>query len=564
MSEDAALTTARGHAPHPQGARSYTVFVIPHTHWDREWYRPFQVFRARLLDVIESVLDLLSSDPSYRRFTLDGQAVILDDYLALRPERRAEIVEHVRSGHLRIGPWYVLADEFLVSPEALVRNLELGLRTCEGFGPAMPVAYTPDSFGHVSQLPTIVTGFGLDAIVFERGVGDEGERLRGEFHWTGADGISTVFAVHLLTTYSGATALGHLDWELTDVYEPARAVSQARSVLFGPGDRPPDFPPWLRDAVMRLPGGAVSYATGPALIVLNGSDHLFAQPNVPDVLELLEAEFPDVDFVQADVEEFVNAARKPVGELAEYSGEFRGSRYHHVLSGVLSARGYLKQANHYAQNLLEREAEPLAALAALSGDPYPHALLREAWRLLLLNHPHDSICGCSIDPVHRQMLTRFEQVEQLGEEVKRRALVSLVGAPDDSHLAVFEPVPVGGRRVVTTRLELPVGESAGLRLEDVTGRELPRQTIASVRFAAGRSDMQVEDVELTFLAPVEPAGVSSVRVVRGERAKQQTAGSGTERVAGRSAAALTGPPLALYRCQLFAALPARHALPARC
>lgn len=511
----------------PQADRRYTVYVVPHTHWDREWYQPFQVFRARLVDVIDRVLELLAGDPRYRRFSLDGQAVVLDDYLEIRPEREAEIATRVREGRLRIGPWYVLADEFLVSPEALIRNLEHGIRRCRDFGEPLPVAYTPDSFGHIAQLPLLVAGFGLDTIVFERGVGDEGERLRGEFHWTAADGMTTVNAVHLLTTYSAATAWGHVDWELTDTYSAERAVRQARAVLFGLKGDTPEYPQWVLNALAKLPDGAAGYATTDALMVLNGSDHLFPQPNVPDLLEALEAAIPEATFIQSDVEEFVNAVKRPLGELERYQGEFRGSRYHHVLSGVYSARLYLKQANHAAEQLLEREVEPLATLAAVHGAPYPQAFVRDAWRTLLLNHPHDSICGCSVDAVHDEMMTRFAAVEQLGHDLTRRAVRALTGQDATLHgstgqsvaeirdagsLIVFNPVPAAGYGVVTATLRLPDGDAGRLRATDEFGRVLPLQVVTHRLPLPGRSDGHYDEAHLTVCTPLASLGLSTVQL----------------------------------------------------
>lgn len=497
-----------------------TVHFVPHTHWDREWYQPFAVFRARLVDVVDRVLELLEGDPRYRRFSLDGQAVVLDDYLELRPERAAAIAEQVRAGRLRIGPWYVLADEFLVSPEALVRNLALGRDTCRRFGPAMPVAYTPDSFGHIAQLPLIVKGFGLDAIVFERGVGDEGERLRGEFTWLAADGVHRVFAVHLLGTYSAAAAIGHRDWELSDDYDPDAARRQFTAFLYGSDELDDTFPEWLRESLTRIAGGSDAYATGQALLMLNGSDHLFPQPNVSDIVRDLDAAFEHVDVVHSDVEAFVRAAQAQDVPLESHSGEFRGSRYHHVLSGVLSARMYLKQANHHAETLLERYAEPLAALALQHGAPDPRALLGHAWRRLLLNHAHDSICGCSIDPVHREMLTRFEQVTQLGDDLCRRAIDHLANHRDDprderreaSQLALFNPLPVATAAVLRTELRLAPGSAARLRVLDADGRTLPHQLEVAAASAPGRALEAREDVRLTFSAELPPLGLTSARV----------------------------------------------------
>ncbi len=498
-------------SPNDAPRATLTAFVVPHTHWDREWYQPFEVFRARLVDVVDGVLALLAEpDGRYRRFTLDGQAVVLDDYLAVRPERRAEIEDRVRSGRLRIGPWYVLADEFLVSPEALVRNLRAGRAACEALGGAMPVAYTPDSFGHVAQLPLLVDGFGLKGVVFERGVGDEGERLGTEFRWVAADGRTEVFAVHLIGTYSSATALGHLDWEYHDAYDPERAASQVRAALFGPAAGEAAFPTWLRDALERLPDGVAGYTRSGHVLLLNGSDHLFAQRNLPEALDHVRAALPDVAFVHADVEEYVDAPRPPIGTLERFQGEFRSSRYHHVLSGVWSTRTPLKQANHAAETLLERYAEPLLTAAAVLRGHDDRALLDVAWRQLLLNHAHDSICGCSVDPVHRAMHARSEQVLQLGDELCRRAVAALTCDALEPTLAVFEPLPQAGWAVVHADLEVPAGHGGALTLLAEDGRTLPAQRRVARHPAPGRSDAEVDRVAFAFAAPTRPLGLTRV------------------------------------------------------
>lgn len=504
--------------------RRFTAFVIPHTHWDREWYQPFKVFQARLVDVIDSALDLLD-DPAYRRFTLDGQAAVLEDYLALRPEREGDLRRHVQAGRLRIGPWYVLADEFLVSPESLIRNLLVGGRVSRRFGDPLPVCYTPDPFGHISQLPLFADGFGLPAIVFERGLGDEGERLRGEFVWVAADGKTEVFTAHLIGTYSGATALGHVDWELTDAYDDDRAMGHLRAALYGvQGDEVADLPEWFRASLERVHGGLTAHATGSALILLNGSDHLFPQPNLPEVLRRASQAFPEIEFVQGDVEEFVTEARRTAAGLERFQGEFRGSRYQHILAGVLSARLYLKRENQACQTALEQYAEPLSALAWWASGRHQDALLREAWRLLLLNHPHDSICGCSVDAVHREMLTRFENVRQLGDDVCRRAFALLGGrrpsniqevhATAKDAITVFDPLPFARRAVVRHELDLPAGEAAGLAVLDASGRALNAQVTVTPGFAPGQSSVRVDHVVIDVLADLEPLGLTNLFLAR--------------------------------------------------
>ena len=181
---------------------THTLTIVPHTHWDREWYQPFQEYRIRLVQLTDRLLDLLAQDPEYLHFTFDGQTIILEDYLEIHPEQEETLRRYVREGRLLIGPWHILPDEFLVGPEATIRNLMLGDRISRRFGFKMDVGYIPDPFGHISQLPQIMRGFGLDAVVFWRGVGE----AHNEFRWAAPDG-SEVLVIHLRDGYGNAAHL---------------------------------------------------------------------------------------------------------------------------------------------------------------------------------------------------------------------------------------------------------------------------------------------------------------------------------------------------------------------
>ena len=95
--------------------RDYTMHVVSHTHWDREWYKPFQHFRMRLVDLTDGLLKLLETDPEYKVFTFDGQTIVLEDYLEIRPENEERLRKLVNEGRIIIGPWYNQPDEFLIS-----------------------------------------------------------------------------------------------------------------------------------------------------------------------------------------------------------------------------------------------------------------------------------------------------------------------------------------------------------------------------------------------------------------------------------------------------------------
>ena len=179
-----------------------TAYIVSHTHWDREWYETYQQFRLRLVRLMDKLLHILDTDPSYLYFMLDGQTIVLEDYLEIRPEREADLRRHIRSGRLLIGPWHVLPDEFLVSGEAIVRNLLLGKRTCAQFGGRMPVGYIPDPFGHISQIPQILRGFGMASAALRRGLDEHPTEL----NWQSPDG-STVLLCYLRDGYDNAARL---------------------------------------------------------------------------------------------------------------------------------------------------------------------------------------------------------------------------------------------------------------------------------------------------------------------------------------------------------------------
>jgi len=201
-----------------------TLHIVSHTHWDREWYRTFQDFRFRLVRLIDRLLDLLESEPEYRHFTLDGQTVVLDDYLTIRPEQEPRLRRLIETGRVHVGPWYVLPDEFLEGPEPMIRNLLIGQQGCRRFTaerqPMEAIAYIPDSFGHVSQIPQIAAGFGMAAACVWRGIGPAPT----EFRWASPDGTECLM-LNLRESYSNGA------WLASDVDGFVRELGHARDAL---------------------------------------------------------------------------------------------------------------------------------------------------------------------------------------------------------------------------------------------------------------------------------------------------------------------------------------------
>jgi alpha-mannosidase len=462
-----------------------TVHLIAHTHWDREWFLPFQSFRIRLVHLVDRLLEILAADPGFTHFMLDGQTIVVDDYLEVRPGRRAEIAAHVASGRLLVGPWTVLPDEFLVSPEALVRNLAFGARAARALGGRMDVGYVPDPFGHVGQLPQILRGFGIDTACFRRGLGDEPCELQ----WEAPDG-SRVLVAYLRDGYDNAARL------------PGEASAFASSVCARAASLAP-------------------HSATPVRLLMNGTDHHEAQAGLPALLAKARADGNDwrLSTLPAYFADLRRALATRESALPVVRGELRDPRRHHLLPGVLSSRVWIKQRNDACERLLETWVEPTVAWAerfcadqpdraAFTGHlDLPRVrgardLVDQAWRILLTCHPHDSICGCSVDAVHDEMQSRFDQVEQIGVELRRQSLVALADAVDTSGLAAsgaqsalvfFRPATATAAAVGRASVELGAGLDS-FELVDGDGRVLPHRVLRREARELARMSLAPDEV----------------------------------------------------------------------
>ena len=376
----------------------FDVHVVSHTHWDREWYLPFARFRQRLVELIDELLDEPRLDAP---FLLDGQAVLLEDYLAVRPDRESDLREMLARGALEAGPWFVLADELIASGEALARNLLLGIRTVRAHGGVPPSAlYCPDSFGHPADLPTLAAGFGFPLIILWRGLGGVAWPSGDAFRWRAPGGVSVL--LHHLPP-AGYEYGASLPTNETQARERWRAL---RNLL-------------------------ASRARTNLLLVLNGADHHARQAGLEKALGVL-ALAAKPDRVQASsLSAFANAvvaAAAKTSALPEIQGELRFSPgYTWTVPGTWSSRTYQKRRNACLERLLTREAEPWSAIAAARGGRNRAALVRSAWRTLLECHPHDTLCGCSVDDVARAADTRFDAAHVEARGIVADSILDLVG-----------------------------------------------------------------------------------------------------------------------------------------
>jgi len=381
------------------------VAIVPHTHWDREWYQPFQTFRLRLVELLDGLLPQLESDPSFTHFLLDGQMAAVDDYVAVRPQEADRLRRLVASGRVAVGPWYVLPDEFLVSGETLIRNLQLGLDRAGAYGGAMEVGYLPDMFGHVAQMPQLLRQAGLEHAVVWRGVPSAVERTA--FRWSAPDG-STVRAEYLPVGYANGAAV-------PDDAKRLLARVAAHEAELGP----------------LLPPGA-------PLLWMNGADHRGAQPFLGRVVAEVNGLTDDYRLTISPLADYLALADglTPTEQLPAWTGELRSGARANLLMGVASNRVDVKQAAARAERALERLAEPLCALF-LDRSAWPVSVLRLAWLEVVRNAAHDSVCACSADEVVDTVLTRYAEARQVADGLAARALAEL-----GASLSVAGPVVV--------------------------------------------------------------------------------------------------------------------------
>jgi mannosylglycerate hydrolase len=374
------------------GSSPRTVAVVPHTHWDREWYDPFQTFRLKLVHLVDELLDLLEQDSSYRHFLLDGQLAVIDDYLEIRPEHEQRLVDLASAGRITVGPWYILMDEFLVSGETIVRNLQAGMRRGASFGGVMEIGYLPDMFGHVAQMPQILRLAGFEHAVVWRGVPSAVDRTA--FRWEAPDG-SSVRAEYLVAGYGNGAALP----------KDAKALVRRLGVL------EEEFGPFLR--------------AGDPLLLMNGTDHQRPQPWLGRVVAEANQIQGDFELSISSLAEYLVEASDQ--DLPTWRGELRSGHRSNVLMGVGSNRVDVKQAAHRAEQALERMAEPLSALF-LAPEEWPERFLEVAWTLMLRNAAHDSICACSLDEVVDAVLHRYAEARQIGSGLADEAIAAVAAS----------------------------------------------------------------------------------------------------------------------------------------
>ncbi|SJZ63904.1 alpha-mannosidase [Pilibacter termitis] len=388
------------------------VYIISHSHLDREWYMPYEQHHMRVVELFDELIHSFETDPSFKYFHLDGQTIPLDDYFEVKPENRGKIERFIQEGRLKIGPFYILQDDFLISSESNVRNAIIGMKESKKYGNPVKLGYFPDTFGNMGQTPQMMRKMGLDAAAFGRGVkptglnnmvADSYSSQYSEMNWKGPDD-SEIFGLLFANWYSNGNEIPTTEKEAREFWDQKLADAE-------------------------------KFASTRHLLMMNGCDHQPLQKDVGSAIALANTLYPEYEFVHSHFEEYLEAVKSELPEnLATVTGELTSQETEgwYTLANTASSRVYLKQENVKTQSFLENQAEVIATFASVAGRQYPAEVLEYAWKYLLQNHPHDSICGCSVDEVHREMSIRFAKSSEVAKYVIDESMTALSEKIDTS------------------------------------------------------------------------------------------------------------------------------------
>ena len=458
--------------------------IVNHTHWDREWYESFETFRGKLSEGIQIVLKALDEE-QFDYFMLDGQTVVLEDLKeVLEYETFERLEKYIREGKIAIGPWYVLPDEFLVSGESLIRNLQIGIDISKEYNTNEFVGYLPDTFGHIGQLPQIFKSLGINWSLLFRGV----KSNKSEAYFVGSDGTKIKTLVLPLWT-------GYYNHFLT--YE--------------------DYEGRLKKYIEDVE----KFSTNGELLLLNGADHLLPYNKLKDRLKGLSDSL-SLNIKQTSLVEYTKSLDSIELE-EEIFGEQRDESKAYILSNVLSSRTYLKKQNQVIEDEITLVSEPMELVKSLVKDEYKHRALEHSWKTLLKNHAHDSICGCSIDEVHREMETRNEKLKDMLKSIEYFAAKHVIkwDAVKNNKVYVFNPHPYKYKATIDCSIILP-SEVKWFKLVDKWGSEVPMVIHSSERKNIFNADVDLEpnwcnvnEFIITFLSEFEYLGYKEYNIETG-------------------------------------------------
>lgn len=407
------------------------VHVVPHSHWDREWYFTTSRSKVYLMKDLKDVLDTLESNPDFKYFMVDAQGSLLDDYIKWMPQDKDRITKLVKEKKLVIGPWYTQTDQLVISGESIVRNMYYGMKRCETFGGYMNVGYVPDSFGQSGNMPQIYKEFGIDDTLFWRGVSDDMVNHT-DYNWRGDDG-SVVFTTQIPFGY-------YIGGNIPE--DPKQSE---------------EF--WQKECFEKAGGrSATKHIYFP-----NGFDQAPIRTNLPEIIKERNEKDPENEYVISCIEDYIKDVKSENPELEEVSGELVIAKHMRIHKSIFSSRSDLKVMNTQIQNYVTNVMEPLLTLSYNLGNDYPHEAVGEIWKLLFENAAHDSIGSCISDTANEDVYVRYKQARDIAVnlvELHSRLIATSVKNDAEMTFTLINTLPQKRNDTVVIKTYIPGGNFA--------------------------------------------------------------------------------------------------------
>ncbi len=363
------------------------VIAYVHSHWDREWYRDFQEFRLRLIEVFNKILNELESG-DLPEFYFDAQTAALEDFLEIFPEKESVVKQLIKDKKLYIGPFYCSTDSFLTSSESMIRNIFLGIQKSESYGCHDFIGYLADTFGHSQSMPRIFKHFDIDKAALWRGVPD----LPADINW------EKIKTTNLIQGY----------------FQDFLSL---------------DVPMHKKAEFLKLYLDKISQKSSDIILLPIGADHLATPSSIKNQVSEINKLLSGYQIELSNPFNYFELIND--NDRVDVYGEFLNNSKTFTLPGVYSSRIYLKQQNAKIQWYLSRISEPFQAINAFAFNKESRQnQIDYAYKTLAKNHAHDSIYGCSIDKVHQDMMPRFSDVESLANGVEKRCIRDLSSSAD--------------------------------------------------------------------------------------------------------------------------------------
>lgn len=407
------------------------IHVIPHSHWDREWYFTTSRSKVYLMKDLGDVLNTLENDPEFKYFMVDAQGSLLDDYIKWRPQDKERISKLVNDGRLVIGPWYTQTDQLVISGESIVRNMYYGMKRCESFGKYMNVGYVPDSFGQSGNMPQIYRQFGIEDTLFWRGVSDDMVKHT-DYNWRGDDG-SVVFTTQIPFGY-------YIGGNIPE--EP---------------EENEEF--WQKECLEKAGGRSVTRH----IYFPNGFDQAPVRTNLPQLVKERNEKDPENEYVISCIEDYIKDVKSENPELEEVQGELVIAKHMRIHKSIFSSRSDLKVMNTQIQNYVTNVMEPLLTISYNLGNEYPHEAVAEIWKLLFENAAHDSIGSCISDTANEDVYVRYKQARDIAVnlvELHSRLIATNVKNDADMTFTAINTLPQKRKDTVIVKTYVPGGKFA--------------------------------------------------------------------------------------------------------